>query len=903
MENNEEKVKLKDRLAGFYKNLIGKRTAGPDVFYKSVKDKFSGKFAVFGNKLDTLFEITGPFNEAAEERLAGFSRRRLFFRISFAFVFLFIYVMLFLCFPPTELFKNTTTNGGDMGAHNYAAKFFIDNLLPSFRMSGWDMGWFAGMPMLTFYFPLPFLLIALLSKLVVYNVAFKLVTVLGSLMLPAALYFFGRMLRFKYPFPQFAAVGAMAFLYMKSFSIYGGNFLGTFAGEFSYSISFALVIFFLATLYRGSENGKFDWLFAINCILLGGIVISHLITLIAVIVIAPSLFLINRSWKCARYIIVVFIIGFFLSAFWSLPFVMLVKWTPTMSWTNIKDLKSLFPLEIIPALVLGAIGLFFSTIKKDKRVVPITWTVIVFMSVFFTWNGGRLYNARFLPFIFLFIYLLAAYGISHLYWLFVTVFPLIRKRRVKKDGAGEIFEPCSIQESCHESDQNMAFKAVPDFTVDLQIEVPQKSLAEKTNIPGPEDTPKLEDVTVPENMPGPEDITVPEDITEIKTRADFRPGLWMRLKEKMVGEIPEANFTKFRKGFYKFIVIAFVPIIAVIAGAGIWAGNPLGPAWARHNFTGFEEKPDWKTYDDVMKYLDSLPYGRVMFEFNKEIIQKYGTPRSFELIPFWTKQPGMEGLLVESSLTAPWHYMNQAELSLKPRGTVAGWSVPGRNYEAAIKHLQYMNITYIMACTEEVIADLDSDPRVEFLNKIDPWYFYEMKGDHNYVEIMDNAPYRYKTDDWINDMRDWYKSADNVDNPVIYDDGSINMADFISINKESLKNVPENPVVTKGEITYEKVEREKIEFYTTGIGQPHLVKVSYFPNWKVTGAEGPYLVSPSLMLVYPTQNEVTLYYGMTPANRIGVTLSVSGWVVIVLVLVVNLVFYLKSKRAKKRCDK
>ena len=140
MEINEEKIKkFKDKLTGFYKN---------------VKDRSKGKLGVFRKKLNSLLEITSPYNEAAEERLAAFSKRRLFFTISFVFVFLFIYVMLFLCFPPTELFKNTTTNGGDMGAHNYAAKFFIDNLLPNFRMSGWDMGWFAGMPMLTFYFPL-----------------------------------------------------------------------------------------------------------------------------------------------------------------------------------------------------------------------------------------------------------------------------------------------------------------------------------------------------------------------------------------------------------------------------------------------------------------------------------------------------------------------------------------------------------------------------------------------------------------------------------------------------------------------------------------------------------------------------------------------------------------------------
>jgi hypothetical protein len=845
MELNEEKIKFKTKLT---------------VFYKNIKDSSSKKLDVFRNKLHTLLEITSPFNEVAEERLAAFPKRRLFFKISFAFVILFIYVMLFLCFPPTELFKNTTTNGGDMGAHNYAAKFFIDYLLPNFRMSGWDMGWFAGMPMLTFYFPLPFLLIALLSKIFVYNVAFKLVTVLGSLMLPAALYLFAKSFRFKFPYPQFAAVGAMAFLYMKSFSIYGGNFLGTFAGEFSYSISFALVFIFLATLYRGSESGKFDWLFAINCILLGGIVITHLITLIAVIVIAPSLFLINRNWKCARYIIVVFIIGFFLSAFWSLPFVMLVKWTPTMSWSNIKTIKSLFPLEIIPALVLGAIGLFFSTIKRDKRVVPITWTIIVFMSVFFTWNGGRLYNARFLPFIFLFMYLLASYGISHIYWLFVTVFPLNGRKKFKKEFAKEIPESGGIQDLMHESCDYMPLRAMADYAAEPQLAMPEQPGARKEKI----------------------------------SRAGIR--------EKILRIIARVDFTRFRKGFFKFTVIAFVPVIAVLAGAGIWAGNPLGPAWARHNFTGFEEKPDWKTYDALMKYLDSLPYGRVMFEFNKEIIQKYGTPRSFELIPFWTDQPGMEGLLVESSLTAPWHYINQAELSVKPRGTVAGWQVPGRNYEAAIKHLKYMNISYIMACSEEVIADLDSDSRVEFLNKIDPWYFYEIKGEHNYIEIMDNMPYKFKTEDWINDMRDWYLNADNVSNPVIYDDGSKNMANFISINKESLKDVPENPVAGKGEVLYEKVEREKIEFYTTGIGQPHLIKVSYFPNWKVIGAEGPYLVSPSLMLVYPTQNNVTLYYGMTPANRIGVTLAVSGWVVILLVLVFNLVFYLNARRAKKVKD-
>lgn len=764
------------------------------------------KAGLVKNSFNYLIKISTPYNEIAIDNIAIFTQKRLFFSLSLLVTFLIIYGMLFFCFPPHLIFRNTTTNGGDMGAHNYIAKFFIDELFPDFRMSGWDMGWFAGMPMLTFYFPLPYLLIALLSKIFVYNIAFKLVTILGSLILPVSVYYFGKLFRFKYPYPEFASIGAMAFLYMESHKIYGGNFLGTFAGEFSYSISFGLVFIFIAALYRGIEREKFDWLFSVNCILLACIVLTHLITVIAVLIIVPSLFIIKRTLKCARYIAAVFAVGFLLSAFWSVPFLFFIKWTPTMKWTNIKNPRELFPLELAPGLMLGAAGVFFSMLRKDRKTIPILWSITLFISFFFAWNGERLYNARLLPFIFIFIYLLASYGLTQLYWIFVTIIP-------------------------------------HSYLYYINSSI---------------------------NYNG------------------FRS--W------------KISFYRFKKQFVRFVIFAFVPILAFLASGAILAGNPLGPAWARHNYTGFESKQDWILYNDLMQYLDSLPYGRVMFEFDKKIIQKFGTPRAFELIPYWTKQSGMEGLLVESSLTAPFHYINQAELSVKPRGTVAGWKVPPRNYQAAMKHLIYMNISYIMVSSPEVIKDLENDSRVKFLNKIGPYYFYEIIRPHNCVEVMRNIPYRYKPEDWVWDMREWYLNPDNMDNPVIYDNGSSEVKIFPEIKKEELENVPENPVKGRGKVIYENVEREKIEFVTTAIGQPHLIKVSYFPNWQAVGAEGPYLVSPSFMMVIPTQSKVTVYYGMTFANRIGVAFSILGWAIISLVLVLNLVFYLKLRASLKKAD-
>jgi hypothetical protein len=755
------------------------------VKFKNFFKKFSIIAPVSRSILEKIDFYSTPNPSLMGKFVSDNKKSRLFIGISILSTFIIIYLMLFYCFPPTVLFNSNTTNGGDMGAHNYIAKFFIDELFPNLRMTGWDMGWFAGMPMLTFYFPLPYLLIAILSKIVTYNIAFKLITILGSLMLPVALYYFGKLFKLEYPYPQLAAVGAMAFLYMKSFTIYGGNFLGTFAGEFSYSISFALVFILIGNLYKGMEKGKFYWLFVINCILLDMVVLTHLITLIALLIIVPSLFLIRRNLKAAKYLIAVFIVGFFLSAFWSIPFVFDIKWSPPMQWTNLKNFKALVPLEIIPALVLGACGIFFYALKKDKRMTTVIWTIIVFLSILFTWDGGRFYNARLLPFIFIFIYLLAAYGLSNLYWIMVA---------------------------------------------------------------------------------------------KIK--------------------INELDRKKAKRRFLKFIVIAFIPIIAFLSSGAIMAGNPLGPAWARHNYTGFESKSDWKTYDSLMKYLDTLPYGRVMFEFNKKIIEKYGTPRSFELIPYWTNQAGMEGLLVESSLTAPFHYINQAELSVKPRGTVAGWSVPGRNYENAMIHLKYMNIRYIMASSEEVINDLNKDKSVVFLNKIDPYSFYEIKGSNSYVEIMDNIPFRYETKKWVWDMRDWYLNTGNINSPVIYDTGKDDIKKYPKISKEELSNVPKNPVENKGYIISEKVEREKIEFYTTGIGQPHVIKVSYFPNWKVYGAEGPYLVSPSFMLVIPTQSKVTLVYRDTTENTVGNTLTAAGWVILAAILILNLIILLVKRKRR-----
>src|SRR5207302_5121332 len=152
---------------------------------------------------------------------------------------------------PSQLFRNTTPAGGDMGAHVWQPAYLRDHLLPHGRLTGWTPDWYAGFPAMVFYFPLPSLAIVLLSVILPYSIAFKLITVIGLLTLPAAVFAFGRLSGMRDPGPACLAAASLPFLFDRTFTIYGGNIPSTLAGEFAFSISLSLMFLFLGFFARG----------------------------------------------------------------------------------------------------------------------------------------------------------------------------------------------------------------------------------------------------------------------------------------------------------------------------------------------------------------------------------------------------------------------------------------------------------------------------------------------------------------------------------------------------------------------------------------------------------------------------------------------------------------------------
>jgi 6-pyruvoyl-tetrahydropterin synthase related domain len=696
-----------------------------------------------------------------------------------------IYLVLLKTLHWNLIFSRTTAAGGDMGSHHYVAEFLREELLPRGRVTGWAPGWFGGIPMLTFYFPLPYALIALLSPLLGAQVAFKVVTALGLLLLPVTCWGAFRVLRLREPAPLLAACGGTVFLFMaqvtpsQQFLIWGGNIASTMAGEFPFSLSFALLPLALAMLWRVCEDGK-GWRLA--ALLVAAVVLSHILTTI-VLVLGVSVLLLRRPLAAAveafRRLAGVMLVAFCLTAFWGVPFLLRVQYTAHFRWTQLTAYSLLLPNEIRPYLLLTAVGLVVAVARGERRVLLYAWPAavagFVFVALIRIAPQAALWNARMLPFVYLFSLLIAAYGAAFL--------------------AGRVAE----------------------------------LLQRGTGVP------------------------------------------------------------------IRLAWVAVVAAMVVTPVVGSWRHRGFLDDWTTYNYQGFEAKPGWPEAERLFQTLERLPPGRVMWEYSKDY-ERLGTPRTLENIPAFTRQPTMEGLLIESSLNAPFHFINQAETSVTSTQAVPGVEYPGFDFPSGLRHLRLFGVRYYVAydaCQEdtdkpwqpcEQLGRQDEETRaaeaagLPVVARSDRFTVYQI-GDGHLVEVPKFRPVLFDHPDWRESGLSWYRNPDWLATPLAFasrDDRAARRA-FADPGRLPTTSLPRQPLQRPGTVPATTSRTgDVVSFTTDRVGEPHVVKVSWFPNWHAEGAEGPWMLSPGLMVVVPTQPHVRLAYRDTPVDLAGKALTVAG---------------------------
>jgi hypothetical protein len=316
---------------------------------------------------------------------------------------------LLFYFKPSLLLLDTMNAGGDTPSFYRPIHHLKNVLLPAGNPLGWDLGNFAGYAPYQFYFLPPSVGIVLLSYVIPLNVAFKLMTVLGSFLLPLCTTLALRAMGFRFPVPAIGAAASLIFLFNENNSMWGGNIPSTLAGEFAYSIAFALAILFTGLLYRGVETQR-GWRSLGVLLALTGL--THPIAYISAA--APGTFFLLRRRDFARnlrFLALVYGMSVLLMGFWMAPLIAKLGYATSINWVwYFGSIWDLLPRILYPIMVLAALDGIWIAVRRREEDRPTRYLLfaIAMMAVLFL-NATEvgLPEIRFVPVVYFLLVVLA----------------------------------------------------------------------------------------------------------------------------------------------------------------------------------------------------------------------------------------------------------------------------------------------------------------------------------------------------------------------------------------------------------------------------------------------------------------------------------------------------------------
>ena len=721
------------------------------------------------------------------------------------------------------LLTNTTTTGGDTGAHIAMPKF-LESLMTHGHLTGWDPGWYDGFPLYTFYFTVPDVFIAVAGWLIPYGIAFKLGTILGSLLLPVCAWACGRFFRMRAPLPAVLAAATLPFLFDTTFTILGGNLFSTLAGEYAYSFSLSLAIAFLGLFACAVREGRHrGW----ATLVLAVCVLSHIVpgmyalggaVILTAIELLPARWGISDTrlalWRGDDTVVQVprrrtlwwagstLGVGLLLSGWWLAPFGLEHAYTTSMGYTNVEGWAQYFPEADAWALVLAGLGALVAVALRSR--FGLTLTVLGVASGVATALDpqGSLYNVRLLPLWFISVYLLAG-------WAF---------------GTG-----CVLSARAWRQD---------------------------------------------------------------------------RMRHGRVRRWPPAAVSGAVLALLAVMAVVTPPFFVPASALPVTLGANQVTNWSNYNYEGYEGQASYPEYHSIMTTMAQVGRrygcGRTMWEYSASE-NRFGTPEALMLLPYWTNGciDSMEGLLFESSTTTPYHFINQAELSAGPSDPEVGLPYGPLDVTLGVQHLQLLGVRYFLAETPTVEEQADADPDLTLVASTGPFTSdYSGVVSHTTWEV-----YLVKDSPLVTPLRNdpvvlsgvtpapssWLGSAAH-EGPALawYTDPSKWNVELAQSGPSDWPRTSVHDIVPKvkpaaGTTTVTAVHQSDstVSFHVSRVGTPVLVKVSYFPNWHAGGAEGPWRVTPNLMVVVPTSHDVTLSYGTSNADVLGLVATLVGLVALV----------------------
>ena len=292
------------------------------------------------------------------------------------------------------------------------------------------------------------------------------------------------------------------------------------------------------------------------------------------------------------------------------------------------------------------------------------------------------------------------------------------------------------------------------------------------------------------------------------------------------------------------------------------------PHWLNWNFTGYEKKNDWSDITNLYSGLNELEPGRIIWEPNSDL-NKYGTPMVLMTIPMFTNHDSVEGLYFDSSITTPFHFVTVSGLAESPSNPVGGLSYINGDFDKGVEYMKELGVDYFISYTESITEKAVKSNELEYIFQSSPFTVFKLYSDK--VHVVDAELINFTQPELV----------DRISNSIFKQEKTesffnLSMKEFKldsktriieGIDYDELKNL--NKATYKGsEINNISISNSRISFQTEHPNELHIIKVSYFPNWKIENGSGPYRISPSFMGVIPYSNNVNITFENTILEKV-----------------------------------
>jgi hypothetical protein len=297
----------------------------------------------------------------------------------------------------------------------------------------------------------------------------------------------------------------------------------------------------------------------------------------------------------------------------------------------------------------------------------------------------------------------------------------------------------------------------------------------------------------------------------------------------------------------------------------------LSTGWINWNYTGWTVKD---SYDSVQKISERLKGNfsdpRVVFEHDGAF-NGAGTPRVFEMLPYFASRSTTDGLYMQSTILAPHMFYNQSTVSETPSCPFLEFGCAPKSFDLAVNYAPLLAVDTFILSAESTKEAARGRSDLEFLLSAPPWEVFKLRDENvRYIETLKIPPKSVSDKVWRTSFWEWFKAYQPSDPFLLRETPSKDW----QVATLAASVDPEGRCAPKAEVNFNRI------LVTTDCpGKTHVLKFAYHDSWRSSGGEDLVLLSPGYIGIVPKSSKLELTFGQSFSWILSSYVSLCAWLI------------------------